>query len=97
MKIPIDRMENEPATSRLVQQVTERGTQYYDWSLKNRLTGFILCSWDRASQFYVNKYPTRCDYIQFILSANCSTCFGWFLHPSSGAQTTVFTFVATCR
>jgi len=24
---------------------------------------------------------------QFILSGNCSTCFGWYLHPSSGAQT----------
>ena len=22
---------------------------------------------------------------------NCSTCFGWYLHPSSGAHTTVFT------
>jgi hypothetical protein len=28
---------------------------------------------------------------QFILSGNCSTCFGWYLHPSSGAQTTVST------
>jgi len=25
----------------------------------------------------------------FILSVNCSTCFGWFLHRSSGAQITV--------
>ena len=25
----------------------------------------------------------------FILSVNCSTCYGWFLHPSSGAQITV--------
>ena len=25
------------------------------------------------------------------LSGNCSTCFGWYLHPSSGAQTTVST------
>jgi len=23
------------------------------------------------------------------LSGNCSTCFGWYLHPSSGAHTTV--------
>jgi hypothetical protein len=41
---------------------------------------------------------------QFILSGNCSTCFGWYLHPSSGAQTTVstasgicHTVIATCR
>jgi len=35
---------------------------------------------------------------------NCSTCFGWYLHPSSGAHTTVstascicHTVTATCR
>jgi len=44
---------------------------------------------------YVNKYPTRCNYTQLILSANCSTCFGWFLHPSSGAQITVSTASGT--
>jgi hypothetical protein len=26
---------------------------------------------------------------EFILSDNCSTCFGRYYHPSSGAQTTV--------
>jgi hypothetical protein len=37
-------------------------------------------------------------------SGNCSTCFGWYHHPSSGAQTTVstasgicHTFTANCR
>jgi hypothetical protein len=25
------------------------------------------------------------------ISGNCSTCFGWYLHPSSGAQTSVST------
>ena len=40
---------------------------------------------------YSNIYPTRCNFTQFILSGNCSTCFGWYLHPSSGAQTTVST------
>jgi len=24
-------------------------------------------------------------------SVNCSTCFGWYLHPSSGAHITVYT------
>ena len=39
-----------------------------------------------------------------MLSGNCSTCFGWYLHPSSGAKTTVstasgicYTVTATCR
>jgi hypothetical protein len=38
------------------------------------------------------------------VSGNCSTCFGWYLHPSSGAHTTVstasgicHTVTATCR
>jgi len=40
----------------------------------------------------------------FILSGNCSKCFEWYHHPSSGAQTTVstasgicHTVTATCR
>ena len=28
---------------------------------------------------------------------NCSTCFGWFLHPSSGAHTTVSAVSGTCQ
>jgi len=41
---------------------------------------------------------------QFIVSGNCSTCFRWYLHPSSGAHKTVstasgicHTVTATCR
>ena len=30
------------------------------------------------------------------ISGNCSTRFRWFLHPSSGARTTVFTASGTC-
>jgi hypothetical protein len=41
-------------------------------------------------------YPTRCNFTQFILSGNCSTCFGWYHHPSSGAQTTVSTASGIC-
>jgi hypothetical protein len=36
---------------------------------------------------YSNIYPTKCNFTQFILSGNCSVCFGWYLHPSLGAQT----------
>ena len=42
---------------------------------------------------YSNIYPTT----QFILSGNCSTCFGWYHHPSSGAQTTVSTASGICH
>jgi hypothetical protein len=48
--------------------------------------------------------PAASNVIQFILSGNSSTCFVWYHHPSSGAQTTVsttsgicHTVTATCR
>jgi len=31
------------------------------------------------------------------ISENCSTCFGWYLHPSSGVHTTVFTASGICH
>ena len=31
------------------------------------------------------------------ISGKCSTCFGWYLHPSSGAHTTVSTVSSTCQ
>jgi hypothetical protein len=31
------------------------------------------------------------------ISGNCSTCFGWYLHPSSRAHTTVFTASGICH
>ena len=45
----------------------------------------------------INKCPARCNYTQFILSVNCSTCFGWSLHPKSGAQITVSTASGTSQ
>ena len=35
---------------------------------------------------YSNIYPTRCNVTQFILSGNCSTCFGWYHHPKHVEQ-----------
>jgi len=46
---------------------------------------------------YVNKCPKSYNYTQFILSVNCCTCFGSFLHPSSGAQETVSTASVTSQ
>ena len=31
------------------------------------------------------------------ISGNCSTCFGWDFHPSSGAHTTVSTASGICH
>jgi hypothetical protein len=46
---------------------------------------------------YSDIYPTRCKFTQFILSGNCSTCFGWYLQPSSGAHTPVSTASGICH
>ena len=51
----------------------------------------------RHKFLYSNIYPTRCNVAQFILSGNCSTCFGWYHHQSSGAQTTVSTASGICH
>jgi hypothetical protein len=44
-----------------------------------------------------NICPTKCNVTQFILSGNCSTCFGWYLHPSSGVHTTVSKASGICH
>jgi hypothetical protein len=31
------------------------------------------------------------------ITENCSTCFGWYFHPSSGAHTTVSTASGICQ
>jgi len=43
--------------------------------------------------FHFDIFP-RCNFTQFF--ENCSTCFGWYLHPSSGVHITVFTVSGTC-
>jgi len=50
------------------------------WGAVNFKTGILL-------------YKSQLDahVTEFILSDNCSTCFGRYYHPSSGAQTTVTT------
>ena len=47
--------------------------------------------------FISNIYPTRSNVTQFILSGNCPSCFGWYIHPPSGAQTTVSTASGICH
>ena len=36
-------------------------------------------------------------YTVYLFLENCSTCFGWYIHPSSGAHTTVSTASGTCQ
>jgi hypothetical protein len=60
-----------------------------------RLKGICLTQCDINK--YCNIYPTRCKVTQFILSENCSTCFGWYHHQISRAQTTVSTASGICH
>jgi len=36
-------------------------------------------------------------YTIYLFLENCCTCFRWYLHPSSGAHTTVLTVSGTCQ
>jgi len=38
---------------------------------------FVFVIMIKCRDKYTNIYPTRCNVTQFILSGNCSTCFGW--------------------
>jgi hypothetical protein len=72
---------------------------------------FVAVSWKTSNRKYIslysnysNIYPKRCNVTQFILSGNCSTCFGWYHNPSAGVQITVstasdicYTVTAICR
>jgi hypothetical protein len=41
-------------------------------------------------------YPTRCNFTRFIYIWKLLTCFGWYLHLSSGARRTVSTEPGIC-
>ena len=60
------------------------------------VAGFNIITFFKTHVICSNIYQTRCNVTQFILSGNCSTCFGWYHHPSSGAQTTVSTASGIC-
>ena len=50
---------------------------------------------NNVKQYPVNIQQDATLHSLFI-SVNCSTCFGWYLHPSSGAHTTVSAASGTC-
>jgi hypothetical protein len=64
-----------------------------------KLTGILYtCKiFLNVTKSYYNIYPTRYNVTQFILPGNCSTCFRWYHHPSSGAHTTVSTASGICQ
>ena len=48
----------------------------------------------RSTPVYIQQDATL---HRLFISGNCSTCFGWYLHPSSGAHTTVSTSSGICH
>jgi len=67
--------------------------------LRHRFAHRLLWCCTNAERYkvYSDIYPTRCNVTQLILSGNCSTCFGWYLHPKSGAHSTVSTASGICH
>jgi hypothetical protein len=78
----------------------------HDWKTNQRLFSrreltFILLVWRNGRA--PNSIPIY-SYIQqdamlhsLCISGNCSTCFGWYFPPSSGAHTTVSTASGICH
>ena len=52
--------------------------------------------WQEFPQFLLT-YFQRDATLHSLFLENCSTRFGWYVHPSSGAHTTVFTVSGTCQ
>ena len=46
---------------------------------------------------YIPIYIQQDATFPHFISGNCSTCFGWYLHPSSGAHTTLSAASGTCQ
>ena len=52
---------------------------------------------DKSTAILIHKYQQNAHVTEFILSDNCSTCFGRHHHPSSGAHTIVSTASGICH
>jgi len=80
----------------LTRNIVFKKIKYLRTFLKNSI---LLCIFETNNKptTYSNIYPTKYNVTQFVLSGNCSTCFGWYLHPSSGAQITVSTASGICH
>jgi hypothetical protein len=50
--------------------------------------------WANSIPIYIQQDATLHS---LFISGNCSTCFGWYFHPTSGAHTTVSTASGVCH
>ena len=84
--------------------IPSRPLQYGRFYLSHWKNWIMILVYSSNIFAYSNIFPTRCNITQFILSGNCSTCFGWYHHRLSGPQTTAstasgifHTVTAACR
>jgi hypothetical protein len=64
---------------------------------KSALTLILLMlriGWANSIPIYIQQDATLHN---LFISGNCSTCFGWYFHPSSGAHTPVSTASVICH
>jgi len=88
----------------LILRINERNmiqNMYIGFHVTYSLLTLILLMWRIG--WAPNSIPVY-SYIQqdatlysLFISGNCSTCFGWYFHPSSGAHTTVCTASGICH
>jgi len=65
---------------------------YISIILACKLTNYVIATVNKQlKEILLYKSQPDAHVTEFILSDKCSTCFGCYYHPSSGAQTTVTT------
>jgi hypothetical protein len=74
-----------------------RSTPFWNLDGRQALTLILLMcrkGWANSIPIYIQQEETLHS---LFISGNCSTCFGWYFHPSSGANTTVSTASGVCH
>ena len=67
------------------------GHFYYMYSFKFSVQGSV------RSKYILTYIQQDATLHSLFISGYCSMCFGWYLHPSSGAHTTVSAAPGTCQ
>jgi hypothetical protein len=79
-------------------RVARKGKENQLMDLFVYLLNFILLMWriGRAPNIIPIHIQQDATLHSLFISGNCSTCFGWYFHTSSGAHTTVSTASGVC-
>ena len=82
----------EPATFWLVAQCLNQLRYRVPPSGTRKTEKYVIVGYEVESTYIILIYIQQDAKLHSLfISGNCSTCFGWYLHPSSGSQTTVST------